>query len=153
MTGNRFLDSSVPGEPQFEALGHAGSDHYVGLEVFDNPGCHSVTYNSDEVVANCPITGQPDFYTMQLILLGTDKLIESKSLKLWLRSLTTTGIFCEGLAVHIRDQVGMALGYFTDKALLGEAQLFVPDEEEIAEHVQVALVQKSRGGISIKAVA
>lgn len=133
---DRFLNSSVP--QSFEALGHAGSDHYVGLELFPNPGCHSVIYSSDEVTANCPITGQPDFYKMELILMGTERLIESKSLKLWLRGLSDGGIFCEGLAVHIRDMVGESLEL---------------DEEDTAKMIQCTLVQKSRGGISIKAVA
>lgn len=143
-----FLDSSVPerGGPQFEALGHAGSEHYVGLELFDNPGCFSVTYTCDEVVAMCPVTGQPDFYVMEIILRQTEKIIESKSLKLWLRQFATSGIFCEGLAVFIRDRVGEALGYLDTS----DGSLY-PDE--IAEHIQVMLKQKSRGGISIKAVA
>lgn len=148
----RFLNSEVPApEPQeFAALGHAGSDHYVGLELFPNPGCHSVTYVSDEVTANCPITGQPDFYDMQLVLLGTEQCIESKSLKLWLRGLHDAGIFCEGLAVHIRNQVGVALGYIeADDGIHGPSL----DEDEIAKHIQVTLVQKSRGGISIRSVA
>lgn len=139
---SRFLDSSVPAPegPHFEALGHAGSDHYVGLELFDNPGCHSVTYTSDEVVAHCPITGQPDFYTLQIVLLMAEKCIESKSLKIWLRQFAnpSNGIFCEGLACYIRDQIGEVLEL---------------EGEEIATHIQVTLIQKSRGGISIRAVA
>lgn len=148
MEGHRFLNSDVP-EP-FVALGHSGSDNYIGLELFDNPGCHSVIYTSDEVVAYCPITKQPDFYTLQIVLLGTEKLIESKSLKLWLRQFNNelNGIFCENLSVFIRNSVGFALGY-EDR----EDGITTPDEEEIARHVQVTLTQKSRGGISIKAVA
>ena len=152
---HRFLNSDVPQpeEPQFEALGHAGSGHYVGLETFPNPGCHSVAYVSDEVVAHCPITGQPDFYEMQIILLATEKCIESKSLKLWLRQFAEpggAGLFCEALAVYVRDQVGIVLGYVTqDDGLHGPS----PDEEAISEHVQVILTQKSRGGISIRSVA
>lgn len=152
----RFLDSSVPAPegPSFTALGNAGSDSYVGLELFDNPGCHSVTYDSDELMAHCPVTGQPDFYKMSLILLATEKCIESKSLKLWLRQFASpsNGIFCEGLAAYIRDQVGMALGYERLENDLGDKH-YVPDEDEISKHVQVTLTQKSRGGISIRAVA
>lgn len=145
---HQFLDSDFPDapEPQFEALGHAGSEHYAGLETFPNPGCHSVTYTSDEIVAYCPITGQPDFYTAQIILLKTDLCIESKSLKLWLRQFNnpTNGLFCEALAVYIRNQVGLVLGYSLGNQV---------DEEEASQHIQVTLNQKSRGGIEIKAVA
>jgi NADPH-dependent 7-cyano-7-deazaguanine reductase QueF len=67
-------------------------------------------------------------------------LIESKSLKLWFQNLMTMsfqdnfGIFCEALAVHIRDVVAGAV-------------------EADKENVAVQLMQKSRGGISITAVA
>lgn len=143
----RFLDSSDKTERPFRALGSPGSEVYVGLETFPNPGCHSVTYASDEIVAYCPITKQPDFYAMEMTLLGTEKCIESKSLKLWLRQFNNdeNGLFCEALAVFIRDEVGAILGY-TD----GEGNY---DEEEISNHVQVILTQKSRGGISIRSIA
>src|SRR5256885_15282402 len=42
------------------ALGHAGSDHYAGLETFPNPGVAHVELTSDELVSVCPVTGQPD---------------------------------------------------------------------------------------------
>jgi 7-cyano-7-deazaguanine reductase len=136
---HRFLGSGVE-KPQFEALGSPGSGTYVGLETFDNPGCEVVSYACDEVMSKCPITGQPDFYTVTIQLRGTELLIESKSLKLWFQNLMAMsfqdnfGIFCEALAVHIRDVVAGAVG--ADK-----------------ENVAVQLMQKSRGGISITAVA
>lgn len=139
-----FLDSEQhAGEPQFEALRHAGSDTYVGLETFDNPGCGVVQYTSDEVMAKCPVTSQPDFYTVAIQLRETEKLIESKSLKLWFQNLMRTsfskegpgtGIFCETLAVYLRQVVAEAVG-----------------AEE--SQVTVQLDQKSRGGISIRAIA
>jgi 7-cyano-7-deazaguanine reductase len=138
-TDYKFLDSDYqPDKSGFTALGQAGSDAYVGLETFPNPGCVSVAYESDEVTAVCPVTGQPDFYGVSINLIRTDMLVESKSLKIWFRSLTDLGIFCEGLAVHIRDEVGKAIGL---------------DAEDTNEHVQVTLTQKSRGGISITSVA
>jgi NADPH-dependent 7-cyano-7-deazaguanine reductase QueF len=45
---------------EFVALGHAGSEHYAGLETFPNPGVSRVELVSDELVAVCPVTGQPD---------------------------------------------------------------------------------------------
>lgn len=138
-----FLNSEDKIEPPsnksgFTALGQAGSDAFVGLETFPNPGCISVAYESDEVTAVCPVTGQPDFYGVQISLFRTDLLVESKSLKIWFRSLTDQGIFCEGLAVHIRDTIASVVGL---------------DEEEKMEQIQVTLTQKSRGGISITSVA
>ena len=53
-------------ETEFVALGHAGSEHYAGLETFPSPGIAHVSMTSDELVAVCPITGQPDFYTASI---------------------------------------------------------------------------------------
>ena len=51
---------------EFVALGHAGSDHYAGLETFANPGVSRVELDSDELSAVCPITGQPDMYRAKI---------------------------------------------------------------------------------------
>lgn len=137
---HRFLGSGVERPAPFAALGHPGSETYIGLETFPNPGCTVVSYASDEVMSKCPITGQPDFYTVTIQLRDSEKCIESKSLKLWFQNLMVTsfkddfGIFCESLAVHIRTSIAEAIG---------------EDEDKVA----VQLVQKSRGGISITAVA
>jgi len=118
----------------FVALGHAGSEHYAGLETFPNPGVSLVELESDELVAVCPITGQPDMY-VATIEFEPDKLcLESKSLKLYLASFRNEGVFCEALAVQIRDDLARALE-------LGQ------------ERVSVTLVQKARGGITITATA
>lgn len=138
---HRFLGSGVEAPQQFAALSSQGSGAYVGLETFDNPGCAFVQYTSDEVVAKCPVTGQPDYYVCVITLKEATKLIESKSLKIWFNNIHEAtfrgemkGIFCEALAVYVRDQV---------------AEITETDPE----HVQVRLTQKSRGGISIEAVA
>ena len=114
------------------ALGHAGSDHYAGLETFENPGVARVEMTSDELVAVCPITNQPDMYVATIEYEPDRLCLESKSLKLYLASFRNEGAFCEALAVRIRDDVASALG-------LG------------AERVTVTLEQKARGGITIVA--
>ena len=40
-----------PRSDEFVALGHAGSEHYAGLEAFDNPGVSHVEMTSDELTA------------------------------------------------------------------------------------------------------
>lgn len=117
---------------EFVALGHAGSEHYAGLETFPNPGVARMELTSDELVAVCPVTNQPDMY-MATIEYEPDKLcLESKSLKLYLASFRNEGVFCEGLAVKIRDDVAEAL-------------------QLSPERVSVELEQKARGGITIVA--
>jgi len=119
---------------EFVALGHAGSEHYAGLETFPNPGVSLVELVSDELVAVCPITGQPDLYVASIEYSPTDRCLESKSLKLYLNGFRDQGHFCEALAVKIRDDVAEALGL-------------------AANEVTVTLEQKARGGITITATA
>ena len=117
---------------KFVALGHAGSDHYAGLETFPNPGVSQVEMVSDELVAVCPITGQPDFYLAAIEFQPDALCLESKSLKLYLARFRNEGAFCEALAVKIRDDVAKAL-------------------QLPPERVTVTLEQKARGGITITA--
>ena len=119
---------------EFVALGHAGSDHYAGLETFPNPGVGYVDMTSDELSAVCPITSQADLYTARIEYQPGPLCLESKSLKLYLATYRNEGAFCEALAVKIRDDVALALELAQDK-------------------VTVTLIQKPRGGITITAIA
>ncbi|MHB8470888.1 MAG: preQ(1) synthase [Gaiellaceae bacterium] len=119
---------------EFVALGHAGSDHYAGLETFPNPGVSLVEMTSDELAAVCPVTGQPDLYVASIEYRPNDRCLESKSLKLYLNGFRNEGRFCEALAVKIRDDVAEVLGL-------------------AATDVRVTLKQKARGGISITATS
>jgi 7-cyano-7-deazaguanine reductase len=116
----------------FVALGRPGSDSYAGLETFPNPGVAEVEMVSDELTAVCPITGQPDLYRITIGYRPVALCLESKSLKLYLASFRNEGVFCEALAVRVRDEVAAAL------ELPGEA-------------VRIELEQKARGGITITA--
>ena len=121
-------------ETEFVALGHAGSEHYAGLETFPNPGVLEVELTSDELTAVCPITGQPDYYVAEIVYQPDELCLESKSLKLYLARFRNEGAFCEALAVRIRDDVAAALALEPDA-------------------VTVTLTQKARGGITIVATA
>ena len=119
---------------EFVALGHAGSEAYAGLETFPNPGVTEVEMTSDELTAICPVTSQPDLYTATIEYRPKALCLESKSLKLYLARFRNEGVFCEALAVRIRDDVAAAL-------------------EVDADAVPVTLRQKARGGITITATA
>jgi 7-cyano-7-deazaguanine reductase len=121
-----------PRSTDFVALGHAGSEHYAGLETFPNPGVSHVEMTSDELTALCPVTGQPDLYTATIEYRPRELCLESKSLKLYLSRYRDQGHFCEALAVKIRDDVAEALELSPDR-------------------VHVRLIQKARGGITITA--
>jgi 7-cyano-7-deazaguanine reductase len=68
------------------------------LETFDNkhPGNdYWVRFLCPEFTALCPITGQPDFATLQIDYIPGLKMVESKSLKLYLFSFRNHGAFHE----------------------------------------------------------
>jgi len=68
------------------------------LEAFDNkhPGNdYFVKFNCPEFTTLCPITGQPDFATIYLSYIPDKKLVESKSMKLYLFSFRSEGSFHE----------------------------------------------------------
>ena len=75
---------------EFVALGHAGSEHYAGLETFPNPGVSSVEMTSDELAALCPITMQPDLYVATIEYFPDALCLESKSVKLYLGGFAQT---------------------------------------------------------------
>lgn len=119
-----------PANKSKQALGNKVTD-FQGFDTFDKPEYTlDVCMVSDEVTALCPVTSQPDWYTVR-ISYGPIKLcLESKSLKLYLHSLRNVGMFCEALSSKIASEIFAALS---------------------PEWVKVEIIQKARGGVSITA--
>ena len=68
------------------------------LEVFENKHPKSeyvVKFNCPEFTSLCPSTGQPDFATIYISYIPGEKMVESKSLKLYLFSFRNHGDFHE----------------------------------------------------------
>ncbi len=68
------------------------------LETFENkhPGRdYFVKFNCPEFTSLCPITGQPDFATVYISYVPRKKMVESKSLKLYLFGFRNRGDFHE----------------------------------------------------------
>ena len=68
------------------------------LETFEN--CHPdndywVRFNCPEFTSLCPITGQPDFAEIRIAYVPAERMVESKSLKLYLFSFRNHGDFHE----------------------------------------------------------
>lgn len=90
---------------KIEGLSHLGSkteykDDYAPevLEAFVNKHQENdywVAFNCPEFTSLCPITGQPDFATIQINYIPDEKMVESKSLKLYLFSFRNHGAFHE----------------------------------------------------------
>ena len=68
------------------------------LEAFGNRHCERdywVTFTAPEFTTLCPKTGQPDFATLTIRYIPGKKLVESKSLKLYLFGFRNHGDFHE----------------------------------------------------------
>ncbi len=114
-------------------LGKSVNHPIEELDSFPAPkGISQVTMTSDEVTSSCPVTGQPDFYSVKIEYVPQSLCIESKSLKLYLWSFATRAVFAEKMATEIRDRVVKDIS---------------------PETCKVTTVQKARGGISIETVA
>lgn len=131
-------DHTTGGE--LHALGHAGSDSFVGLEIIAlEKELSEIYFTSDEFTAVCPVTGQPDLYELEICLEHTDCTIESKSLKIYLNQFRNEGCFAENLVTRIKADVEEAI----EKGKVANHSLFFD--------VSVSITQKARGGITIEA--
>jgi 7-cyano-7-deazaguanine reductase len=82
------------------------------LETFPNhhpDRDYVVTLRTDEFTCLCPATGQPDFAELTIEYVPDRKIVESKSLKLYLWSYRNEGVFNEHLANVILDDLVDAL--------------------------------------------
>ena len=68
------------------------------LETFENKhkgNDYWVQFNCPEFTSLCPITGQPDFAEIKIMYIPAERMVESKSLKLYLFSFRNHGDFHE----------------------------------------------------------
>lgn len=96
------------------------------------PDLDWIEFEGDEFTANCPRTGQPDFYRIVIRYRPTDRCLESKAVKFYLWAWRDQGAFAETLASTIRDDI---------RAAIAPVQ------------VEVTLHQAKRGGLSLTARA
>lgn len=78
------------------------------LESFDNKHPdhdYFVKFNCPEFTSLCPMTGQPDFATIYISYVPDKKLVESKSLKLYLFSFRSHGDFHEDVVNIIMEDL------------------------------------------------
>ena len=78
------------------------------LEAFPNrtPGrYYLVTLETSEFTCLCPVTGQPDFATIKVAYVPDQKIVESKSYKLYLWSYRNEGVFHEHVVNTILDDL------------------------------------------------
>lgn len=104
------------------------------LEAFDNKhpdNDYFVKFICPEFTSLCPMTGQPDFATIHIRYIPAKKMVESKSLKLYLFSFRNHGDFHEDCVnIIMKDLIGLmqpkyieVFGEFTPRAVLPSIRL------------------------------
>ncbi len=68
-----------------------------------------VTLQTEEFTCVCPKTGQPDFAKIKIQYIPDKKIVESKSLKLYLWSFRNEGVFHEHVTNIILDDLVASL--------------------------------------------
>jgi 7-cyano-7-deazaguanine reductase len=91
-----------------------------------------VRFTTDEVTSLCPVTGQPDFSSVEIDYEPGQRCVESKSLKLYLWSFRDRPVFAEALAAEIAAEVHRTAR---------------------PQRVRVVVSQHVRGGITTEATA
>lgn len=82
------------------------------LECFPNPQPRQpyvIEHLAEEFTSLCPKTGHPDFGTVLIRFSPAKTCVELKSLKLYLQTFRTQGIFYEALTNRIADDLYKAM--------------------------------------------
>jgi len=66
---------------------------------------YAITLRTEEFTCVCPATGQPDFARLTIQYIPDKKIVESKSLKLYLQSFRNEGAFHEHVTNVILDDL------------------------------------------------
>ena len=85
------------------------------VEVFPAPGhVTEVRFTTEELTSVCPITGQPDISSVEIVYTPGEWCVESKSLKLYLWGFRDRPVFAEALAAEIAGEI-----FDTAQAIVG----------------------------------
>ncbi|MEC9345248.1 MAG: preQ(1) synthase [Pseudomonadota bacterium] len=82
------------------------------LESVPNPQpdtLYLIRFTAPEFTSLCPVTGQPDFARLMIDYVPGDRIVESKSLKLFLGSFRNHGAFHEDCTVMIAKRIVAAI--------------------------------------------
>jgi 7-cyano-7-deazaguanine reductase len=93
-------------------LGRKVAEPAKALETFPNRHAgrdYVVTLKTDEFTCVCPATGQPDYANLTIRYVPDQRILESKSLKLYLWSFRNEGVFHEHVTNVILDDLVDAL--------------------------------------------
>jgi 7-cyano-7-deazaguanine reductase len=82
-----------------------GSLEASQLERFPAPNVTEVEFVTHEVTALCPVTNQPDVYTVKISYVPNEFCVESKTLKLYLMRFRNEGMFGEAITARLADDL------------------------------------------------
>lgn len=109
----------MPDQPTSKGLTQLGSETAVPespeaavLEAIDNPAPgkdYLVRFTCPEFTCICPVTGQPDFAHLVIDYVPDARIVESKSLKLFLNAFRNHGAFHEASTVMIAERICQAI--------------------------------------------
>lgn len=103
------------------------------VEVFPAPKhVTTVRFCGDELTSVCPVTGQPDLSSVEIVYEPRSWCVESKSLKLYLWRFRDQPVFAEALAAEIAAEILRAAK---------------------PKRVTVTITQRPRGGLTLTAVS
>ena len=112
--GTMVVDPSCSADKILAALGDRKLDAIVLTHShFDHTGaaaemCIRDRFNCPEFTSLCPITGQPDFATIYISYVPDVRMVESKSLKLYLFSFRNHGDFHEDcMNIIMKDLIAL----------------------------------------------
>lgn len=93
--GTRYPQDYDPSVLETFVNKHPGNDYFV-------------KFNCPEFTSLCPITGQPDFATIYISYVPGERMVESKSLKLYLFSFRNHGDFHEDcMNIIMKDLIAL----------------------------------------------
>jgi len=78
------------------------------LETFENRYPHRdylIRFDAEDFTSVCPVTGQPDFATLEIEYVASKRCIETKSLKFYLASYRNCASFNEEVANRILEDL------------------------------------------------
>ena len=106
------MTDANPEHSNLTKLGEGGTQPKKELETFPNRNPGATMWwnlNTSEFTCICPKTGQPDFAEINIRYVPDQKIVESKSLKLYLWTFRDQGTFHEHFANRLLDDLVGAL--------------------------------------------
>lgn len=128
------------------------------LEVFPNPFPkreYVVTHTNPEFTSVCPVTGLPDFGTIEIQFVPDQLCVELKSLKFYFLGFRNKGIYYEAVTNEIMEDLVHAMkpkwlevtGEFSTRGGIHSTIVasYSQDEDELptSDRVEVKMLEKS----------